>query len=126
VRHQPTTRRRVLRLLEAFDASKLGAWASNLLDELTKYDELTAECSKLHDRWREGGSKQLKAMLTAQEKSAQKSVTKSDGNYALRAKPDSRKDIVIEEYEDRGYPITVYQNADNRRCRRTYLFCNRR
>lgn len=80
VRHQPTTRRRVLRLLEAFDASKLGAWASNLLDELTKYDELTAECSKLRDRWREGGSKQLKAMLTAQEKSAQKSVTKSDGN----------------------------------------------
>jgi hypothetical protein len=32
--------------------------------------------------------------------------------YALRAKPDSRKDIVIQEYKDRGYPITVYQNAD--------------
>lgn len=80
VRHQPTTRRRVLRLLEAFDASKLGAWASNLLDELTKYDELKSDCSKLLDHWREAGSKQLKAMLTAQEKTAQKSVTRSDGN----------------------------------------------
>lgn len=80
VRHQTSTRPRVLRLLEAFDASKLGPWASNLLDDLTKYDELTFACIKLRDRWRESGSKQLKAMLTAQEKAAQKSVMKSDGN----------------------------------------------
>jgi hypothetical protein len=80
VRHQPSTRPRVLRLVEAFDANKLGPWASTLLDELTKYDELTADCTKLRSRWREGGSKQLKAMLTAQEKTAQKSATKSDGN----------------------------------------------
>jgi predicted KAP-like P-loop ATPase len=80
VRHQPSTRPRVLRLLEAFDASKLGPWASNLLDDLTKYDELTVDCIKLRDHWRQSGSKQLKAMLTAQEKTAQKSVMKSDGN----------------------------------------------
>ena len=29
----------------------------------------------------------------------------------LSAKPDSRKDILIEEYEYCGYPINVYQNA---------------
>jgi predicted KAP-like P-loop ATPase len=80
VRHQPVTRRRVLHLLEAFDADKLGGWASNLLDELTKYGELTSECGQLRDRWREHGTKQLKAMITAQEKTAQKSVLKSDGN----------------------------------------------
>ncbi len=31
--------------------------------------------------------------------------------YALAAKPDSRQDVAIEEYEYRGFPITVYQNA---------------
>ncbi len=80
VRHQPTSRRRVLRLLETFDASKLGAWAVNLLDELGKHSDLTADSSKLRDHWREAGGKQLKALLTAQDKTLQKSVTKPDGN----------------------------------------------
>jgi hypothetical protein len=31
--------------------------------------------------------------------------------YPLSAKPDSRKDVLIEEYEYCGYPIEVYQNA---------------
>lgn len=80
VRHQPTSRRRVLRLLETFEVSKLGAWAVNLLDELANHSELTADCRKLRDHWREAGSKQLKALLKAQDKTVQKSVTKPDGN----------------------------------------------
>jgi hypothetical protein len=80
VRHQPTARRRVLRLFETFDASKLGAWAVNLLDELAKHNDLTVDCNKLRDHWREAGGKQLKALLTAQDKTLQKSVTKPNGN----------------------------------------------
>ena len=80
VRHQPSTRRRVLRLLETFDAGKLGPWAVNVLDELAKHDDMEADCNNLRNHWRESGSKQLTSLLTAQDKTLQKSTTKPNGN----------------------------------------------
>ncbi len=80
-RHQPTTRRHVLKVLETMEASKLGPWAGNVLAELASYSELALECRKLRDHWSEAGSRQLKAMLVAQDKTSQKSdASKPNGN----------------------------------------------
>lgn len=82
-RYQPTTRQHLLRLLETMEASKLGPWAGNALSELTSYPELAVECQKLRDHWNDTGSKQLKAMLVAQEKTSQKAnIPKLNGNLS--------------------------------------------
>lgn len=80
-RHQSSTRRHLLSLLETLDPAKLGPWAGNALDDFTNYSELLPDCTKLREHWLEVGSKQLKAILTAQAKTSQKSVpSKPNGN----------------------------------------------
>jgi predicted KAP-like P-loop ATPase len=67
-----TTRIPLLTLISAAEAEKLGPWAGNVLNDLVRYPETTSQCAELSKRWKEFGSRELKAILSAIEKTTKK------------------------------------------------------
>ena len=71
-RQQPTTRSLLLTFLSTAEPEKLGPWAATALQDLFKYPETAALCGELDKRWKESGSRELRALLAAMEKTAKK------------------------------------------------------
>jgi KAP family P-loop domain. len=71
-RLHPTIRTPLFTLISTAEAEKLGPWAGNVLNDLVRYPETTSQCAELGKRWKESGSRELKAILSAMEKTTKK------------------------------------------------------
>lgn len=69
---QATSRAPILAFVSSVEADKLGPWAPNLSGELGKHPETSTQAAELEKRWKEKGSKELKASLAAAEKIGKK------------------------------------------------------
>jgi hypothetical protein len=69
---EATSRSPILAFASSVEADKLGPWAPNLSGELCKHPETSAQAGELERRWKEKGSKELKAVLAAAEKIGKK------------------------------------------------------
>jgi predicted KAP-like P-loop ATPase len=71
-RHQPSARAILLSVLSTPEPNKIAGWAASALGDLLKYPETDAQANALEKRWRESGSRELKAMFTAMDKIVKK------------------------------------------------------